>query len=141
MASAPDAPQPDAETLLAATSDRFRALHAALGELVLELFPDAEPTVDWNMAGWRVPVPDPPAEEEWKGTMPRTYFAFFPSEKKAGLTFHVWHPKDPYILKENADWLKGAGFKPMVGCLQWNRKADVPLDVFRRLLGVARDAL
>ncbi len=115
-------------------------MHKALGTAVREVFSEATKSVAWNMPGWIIPVPQPPAEADWKGTLPRTHLTILASEKKAGLTFHVWHPNRPGLLQEEAAWLKAAGFKPMVGCVQWNRKGDPPMEAFERLLRVARDA-
>lgn len=119
----------------------FRALHDELGRRVATVFPDARPVQEYGIAAWAVAVPHPPSEDDWKGTMPRTDLFIGPTEKKAGITVHFWHPNHPELLKDNADWLKDAGFKPMVGCLQWNRKADLPLHAFDRLLAAAKDAM
>ncbi len=89
------------------------------------------------MAGWRAEIQDPPPEDSWKGTMPRTHLTVAPVERKAGVTIHIWHPNEPYLLKDNEAWLTEAGFKVMVGCLQWNRKAAFPLDALERLLAEA----
>ena len=128
------------EDILAATSEGFQALHAAIGDRVRARF-DAEPVASYGIAAWRIPVPKPPGEDEWKGTMPRTHLVIAPAEKKAGVTMHVWHPNAPYLLRDNEAWLKEAGFKVMVGCLQWNRKADMPLDAVERLLDAAKQAM
>lgn len=123
---------------LAATSPGFQALHARIGELLQARWPETRlehvfPDTSYDMQAWVVPVPDHPPKETWKGTMPNDVFVVGPTQKKAGITIHVWHPNHPYLLKDNADWLKEAGFKPMVGCLQWNRKADVPIEALAKL--------
>jgi hypothetical protein len=131
----------DRDLILAAATDAFRQLHAEMGRRVLAVFPDAQPVQEHGMAAWAVPVPTPPPADEWQGTMPRTYLTIAPTEKQAGITLHVWHPNRPELLADNADWLKAAGFKPMVGCLQWNRKGELPLDAFDRLLATAKAAM
>lgn len=127
--------------MLAATSDRFRALHAALGQRVSAVFPDAAPVVSYDRPAWAVAVPRPPPAKTWKGTLPREELVIAPSERNDGVTIHVWHPNEPGLLAKNEDRLSAAGFKVMVGCLQWNRKADLPLDAIERLLRAEKDAL
>lgn len=129
----------DERTWLAARSAEFRALHDAIGGLVRARWPAARveliyPGEAYEMAAWLVPVPDHPPKESWKGTMPNDTFVVGPTQTKSGMTIHVWHPNQPGLLKDNAHWLAAAGFKPMVGCLQWNRKAPVDLEAFGRLL-------
>ncbi len=123
-------------------SARLQTLHAAIGKALKRRWPKARrerifPGTSYDMDAWLVPIPDPVPEEDWKGTMPRDVFTVGPTEKKAGITVHVWHPKKPTLLQDNAAWLNDAGFKPMVGCLQWNKKADFPMDAFERLLDEA----
>lgn len=133
--------QANTRAYLDASSSRFQAIFDSLDAIVQANFPGSEAIWEWNLPGWRVAVPNPPPEAEWKGTLPRTHLVILASEKKAGLTFHVWHPSRPSLLADEAAWLKDAGFKPMVGCVQWNRKAEPPMDEFARLLRVAKDAL
>ena len=132
---------PDHATLIATTSPRFQALHREMGQLVHAVFPQARPIVSWGMPAWAVAVPRPPAETAWRGTLPRTELTIGPTEKKSGVTMHFWHPNQPNILAENRDWLTQAGFKVMVGCVQWNRKSDFPIAAFERLLRAASDAM
>lgn len=106
--------------------DAFRAVH-----------PDAEPIHEWGIDGWSVQVRDEPPEG-YKGTMDSTRLMLLPTEKKAGLTIHLWDPRDPERIAKHAEALKEAGFKPMVGCLQWNRKAPVDLDALRTLFEATR---
>lgn len=128
----------DVEDWLAARSDDFQALHAAIGDLVRARWPDAERKVvgegSYEMPAYVVPVPEHPPRESWTGTMPHDVFIIAPTEKKAGVTTHLWHPNRPGLIQENAEWLAAAGYKPMVGCLQWNRKATMDLDALARLL-------
>ena len=123
---------------LAARSDEFQALHAAVGDRVRARWPETRLQVigegSYEMPAFVVPVADHPPKEAWTGTMPRDVFIVAPTQKKAGVTTHMWHPNRPGLIQENAEWLAAAGFKPMVGCLQWNRKAPMDLDAFARLL-------
>lgn len=128
---------------MAEASPRLQAIDAAIGKALKARWPKARkqriyPGTSYDMEAWQITIPDPVPKEEWKGTMPRDQFTVAPTEKKAGITVHVWHPKKPELLGENAAWLKEAGFKPMVGCLQWNRKAEFPMDAFERLLDAAK---
>lgn len=104
----------------------FADVHAAIGDALRRHFPDAEPCTEWNIDGYRVQVQDEP--DEWKGTMPPTHLIVLPDEKKAGITTHIWDPRDPDLLRHHEAALKQVGFKVMVGCIQWNRKADYPVD-------------
>lgn len=128
----------DVASWLADRTPAFQVLHERIGDLVRARWPAATLEVtgeaSYEMPSYVIPVAHPPAADTWKGTMPRDVFVVAPTEKKAGITIHVWHPNHPYLLKDNADWLAEAGYKPMVGCLQWNRKAEPDLDAFAKLL-------
>lgn len=129
----------NATARVAKESESFQALHAAIGAAIESRWPDVTldevyPDSSYDMPAFLVPLADHPPKEEWKGTMPNDVFLVSPVARAAGTTIHMWHPNHPYLLKENAEWLKEAGFKPMVGCLQWNRKAELPLDAVERLL-------
>lgn len=117
----------------------FRTLHQEVGNLVKQRWPNAREEVvcqgtSYEMAAYVVPLAEHPPKEAWTGTLPHDVLVVGPTEKKAGTTIHIWHPNHPYLLKDNADWLKAAGFKPMVGCLQWNRKAPLDLGALAHLL-------
>lgn len=124
----------DAKVILAGCSQGFQELHARIGGIVKHRFPGTRLVEAWDIAAWQAPISDPPPASSWKGTLPRDVFTVGPTEKKAGITVHVWHPNHPYLLKENEAMLKQAGFKVMVGCLQWNKKADFPIDALDQLL-------
>lgn len=128
------------DALLQGTSDRFRLLHAEIGLRIDAAFDDVEAVEAFGMPAFMVPLRDPPPEEEWRGTIPRTHITIAPTQKRAGITLHVWHPKAPHLLRDNEGWLREAGFKVMVGCLQWNRKAELPLDAVDRLIETIREA-
>ncbi len=118
----------------------FKALHAALGAALAERFPGCEAVQLYGIASFQAPLARPPPEAGWIGTLPRTHVTLAPTERKEGITVHLWHPLAPTLIQDNASWLQEAGFKPMVGCLQWNRKAPCPIDVFERLLDAAKAA-
>lgn len=108
------------EDELDAIAAAFRTVH-----------PNAEPVHAWGLDGWAVKVQDRP--EGWTGTMDPERLMVFPLERKAGITVHVWDPRNPELLQWNDAALQAAGFKVMVGCLQWNRKAPVDVEALRRL--------
>lgn len=128
----------DVASWLADRTPAFQDLHARIGALVRARWPMAHLEVtgegSYEMPSYVIPIENPPAADTWKGTMPRDVFIVAPTEKKAGITIHVWHPNHPYLLKDHAETLAQAGYKPMVGCLQWNRKTAPDLDAFAALL-------
>lgn len=118
--------------------DRFRALRDALDGLVRSVFPEAEPVEAHGMTGWQVALRDPPPAETWKSTFDRTHFQVFLAPGKAGVTLHVWHPDHPHLLREHEGALSAAGWRVMVGCLRWSRKAGPPLESLRAVLESVR---
>lgn len=117
-------------------SPRFAAVRSALESEVIRLFPDARPSSDYNMAGWRIPRPR--RIDSWKGTIDPNFVHIFLAERKNGITLHFWNPYNPYGLKQNAATFEAAGFKVMVGCLQFNRKGEFPMAAVARLLESVR---
>lgn len=134
MADATQATQATHAGILADATPAFLELHRTIGEAVAGVCPAARAVVEYGIAGWALPVANPPSADAWKGTMPRTHCFVGPAEKKAGTTIHVWHPNHPHLLRDHEAMLRGAGFKVMVGCLQWNRKAPPPVDALAALL-------
>lgn len=104
----------------------FAQVHAAIGAAFKRHFPAAEPCIEWDIPGFRVQVQDAP--DQWKGTMPPTHMHVLPIQRKNCITIHIWDPRDPELLRKHESDLEETGFKVMVGCLQWNRKADYPVD-------------
>lgn len=70
----------------------------------------------------------------WKGTIDPNFVYIFLAKRKNGITLHYWDPVRPYGLKQNAAAFEEAGFKVMVGCLQFNRKGPFPIGAVRGLL-------
>lgn len=91
------------------------------------------------MRGWRIPTNAGLAE--WKGTIDPNFVHVFLAERKQGLTLHFWNPLDPGALHREKTGLREAGFKVMVGCLQFNRKGDFPIAAVLPLLDAARRAI
>ncbi|HKZ60670.1 MAG TPA: hypothetical protein VJ547_12620 [Candidatus Thermoplasmatota archaeon] len=116
----------------ATASARYADVRHALESEVIRLFPDARPASDYNMAGWRIPRPR--RIESWKGTIDPNFVHIFLAERKNGITLHFWNPYNPYGLKQNAASFEAAGFKVMVGCLQFNRKGEFPMAAVTGLL-------
>ena len=120
-------------------SDRLKAIHAALEGRLRHHFPDAQPIFTYGMHGWKVPRRRTVA---WTtGTMDPNWLAVLLAERKAGITLHVWNPVDPGILQKRERELSAAGLKPMVGCLQFTRKGDYPLDAIDDLFGRIRQQM
>ena len=117
-------------------SERLVATHAALDALIRQRFPDAEDVFDYNMRGWairrRTDI------RAWKGTIDPNWIRLYVAERKAGITIHVWNPYDPMALER--DELREAGFKTMVGCLQFNRKGELPVGALGPLLDAMQEA-
>lgn len=124
-----------------ATASTFSPrLHAARDELernLRRLFPGVERITAYNMHGWR--VRRPVRIVDWPGTMDPNWVQVFVAERKQGVTVHVWNPYDYDAFRRHAAGLQAAGFKPMVGCVQYNRKGEVPVAALLPVLeGIAR---
>ncbi len=119
-------------------SPRFQAVRQTLDAEIQRLFPGAASISEYPMLGWRIPRPR--RVEEWKGTVDANFVHLYLAERKNGITLHVWNPRNPYGLRQNAAKFEAAGFKVQVGCLQFNRKGDYPIKVVKGLLeGVRRE--
>lgn len=117
-------------------SDRFKALHEALDAHMHALFQDAQAVFAYGMHAWKVPRR---REVEWtRGTMDPNWLFVGLAERKAGLTLHVWNPIQYDGLEQRRATLEAAGFKVMVGCLQFNRKSEFPLQATKDLLTAIR---
>ena len=91
------------------------------------LFPDVEEVFSYGMHGWKVPRRK--TVESRTGTMDPNWLFIGLAERAAGITLHVWNPLDWQGLKAHRAQFEAAGFKVMVGCLQFNRKSEFPVDV------------
>ena len=117
-------------------SERLLATHTQLDRLVRARFPHAEDVFEYNMRGWairrRTDI------RAWQGTIDPNWIRLYVAERKAGITIHVWNPYDPMALER--DELREAGFKTMVGCLQFNRKGELPVGALGPLLDAMQKA-
>jgi hypothetical protein len=113
-------------------SDRLKAIHAELDAYIRALFPDAQPIFDYGMHGWKVPRR---RKVEWtKGTIDPNWLMVGVAERKNGISLHLWNPVESGILSRKRKELEAAGFKPMVGCLQYTRKGEYPVGEVKALL-------
>jgi len=120
-------------TSLSQQSDRFKKIYARLKDVVMKEFPNATEGIMYDMHGFKAKI----TKEEitnWKGTMNPNYFYTCLVERKAGITLHIWNPKDYYGLEKIKKEYERAGFKVMRGCIQWNKKAEYPIDMVEDLV-------
>lgn len=119
-------------------SPRFEAARAALDGHLQRLFPGVERVEAYGMHGWRVPRP---RQVEWThGAVDPNLVQLFLAERSQGISLHLWNPYDHGMLSKRRDRLADAGFKVMVGCVQYNRKGDYPVDAIVPLLeAIAKD--
>lgn len=124
---------------LAGRSPRYLAAYDALGREIKKRFPKAKPVFQWDMPAWVVARPAGAPMPERAGTMdPHTIFVGL-VERAGGITTHVWYPGDYHLLSASKAELAEAGFKVMVGCLQYNRKTgDYPVAPVAALLDKMR---
>ncbi len=124
---------------LDAGSGRFLQVFADVGVQLQDVFGDVgvREVFEYDCPGWAVPLPKELVPEQ-VGTMPSDSLYVLLAERKAGITMHFWNPLSYTFLEEHAAWLKEAGFKPMRGCLQFNRKSAYPVEEVGRLLREAR---
>jgi hypothetical protein len=137
----PTRPAESARTYLAKASPRFRQVYETLERSVRELFPDAEASFQFRMPGWKIPRPrrvDPAAV---KGTLDPNWVQIYLVERKSGITLHLWNPVDFNGFRRRKKELERAGFKLMVGCLQFNRKSEYPTGLLVDLLKDVKTSL
>lgn len=115
-------------------SPRFRQVHAALTQSIQALFPDAEPAFAFGMTGWRIPRRRWINPRSVRGTLDPNWVQIYLVERKSGMTLHLWNPADFGVMHRRETELSRVGFKVMVGCIQFNRKADYPIETVDRLL-------
>lgn len=110
----------------------FPQLQQALASEVRKRFPGAEPVTDYGMAGWRIRRP---CAVEWThGTVDPNFVSVHLADRRQGTTLHIWNPLDWKGLDKHRAELEEAGFRVMVGCLQFTRKQPYPLDAVCRVL-------
>ena len=126
---------------LARASARFRGVHAELGRAIRELFPGAKAAFEYGMPGWRIPRPRRVDPASVKGTIDPNWVHVFLAERKAGITLNLWNPVDVGGFRTRRAALERAGFKLMVGCLQFNRKSEYPIDLVVEVLRDVRRSL
>jgi len=117
----------------------MQEVHARLDEEIRRRLPGAVPQFEYGMRGWRVPRAR--RQESWKGTIDPNFLHIFVAERKQGITLHFWNPLQPASFGKHAAPLSKAGFKVMVGCLQYNRKGDYPVAAILPLLDEAAEML
>jgi uncharacterized protein YdhG (YjbR/CyaY superfamily) len=126
---------------LGKASPRFREVHASLGRAIENLFPDARSAFEYGMPGWRIPRPRRVDPASVKGTIDPNWVHVFLAERKAGITLNLWNPVDVGGFRKRKRELERAGFKVMVGCLQFNRKSEYPIGLVVELLKDIRNSL
>ena len=123
----------DTRTYLNASSERFQDVFQGLSAAVYESFPEAESTSAHGMPGFKARVTDT-RQEERRGTFDPNHLQLFLVERKSGISFHIWDPRNYYGLDEVRDELAKVGFKVMRGCLVWNRKREYPFERMKGLI-------
>jgi len=130
-----------AKEYLAKSSPRFRETYGALDRAIRGLFPEAEAVFAFGMPGWKI------ARRRWidpksvKGTLDPNWVQIYFVERKSGITLHLWNPADFNGMRRHDKELARVGLKVMVGCMQFNRKGDYPIDVVKSLLEDVRRSL
>lgn len=129
------------ESYFARASPQFQAAFEGVHRKVKARFPQAEPAFAFQMPGWRVPIPiekQPPP----MGTMPPDAVTILLADRKGGPTLHLWNPLDHAGLQKHKKDLEAAGFKVMVGCLEFRKKADYPVQAVDKLfVAIARSLM
>jgi len=110
----------------AAKSPRYLEVQAALDRKIQALFPGTPYRLEFGMKGWKIARPT--KITGWTGTIDPNFIHIYLAERKTRITLHLWNSYDPGALKRNEKNLTKAGFKVMVGCLQFNRKGDYPIE-------------
>lgn len=119
-------------TYLAKTDPTFQKTYAAVKKMFKKYFPNAKEVFSYGMPGFQSRTTKT-LIKDWPGTMDPNYSYVFLARRAAGITLHGWCG-DYRLLEKHATMLTKAGFKVMRGCVQWNRKADFPLDVVEHLI-------
>lgn len=110
----------------------FADIQAWLAAEVRNRFPGAEPVHAYGMDGWRIPRR---RRVEWThGTVDPNFILLALADRKRATTLHLWNPLDWKCLGRRRAPLEAAGFKVMVGCLQFTRQKPYPVDAVAALL-------
>lgn len=110
----------------------YPELEAWLRKAVKARFPKAKEIHAYGMVGWRVPRG---RKVEWaSGTIDPNFVTLFLGDRKQGTTLHLWVPLPGATLADRKAELEAAGFKVMVGCLQFTRKRPYPKAAVEALL-------
>ena len=111
---------------------RLQATREGIEAMLKSRFAKVEPVFAYNMHGWK--VRRPVTITDWPGTMDPNWITVFVAERAQGVTVHLWNPYEYKALKRHEKQLVAAGYKVMVGCVNYNRKGDVPLDAIAPIL-------
>ena len=120
-------------TELTQQSDRFKTIYVKLREIIMKEFPNATEGIMYDMHGFRERITREDIAD-WPGTMDPNYLYVGLVERKAGITLHIWNPSNYYGLDRIRKDYEKAGFKVMRGCLQWNKKAEYPIEMIEDLI-------
>ena len=123
----------DTSAYLNVASERFQGIYHEFAAVVHETFPMAEPAFAHEMPGFKIRITDI-KKEDWRGTIDPNFLQLFLVERKSGITFHIWDPRNYYGLDGVRDELTMLGFKVMRGCLVWNRKKEYPIGRMKELI-------
>ena len=123
----------DTRTYLDEASERFQNVYREFAAAVHQAFPVPEPSFEHGMPGFKIRITDV-EKEEWRGTIDPNFLHLYMVERKSGITFHIWDPRNYYGLDEMRDELTNLGFKVMRGCIVWNRKREYPVQRMKDLI-------
>jgi len=103
----------------------FAQIQAMLATEVKKRFPKAVPVREYGIDGWQIARQK---RVEWThGTVDPNYVLVGVADRKQGPVLHLWNPLDWKGLGKHRTQLEAAGFKVMVGCLQFNRQKPYPM--------------
>ena len=113
---------------------RFREVYESLARAVHELFPDASDSFQFKMPGWKIPRRRRVDPKSVAGTLDPNWVQIYLVERKSGITLQLWNPVDFNGFRRHRAELERAGFKLMVGCIQFNGKSAYPIGLVVDLL-------
>ena len=123
----------DTHAYLDEASERFQNVYRGFAPTVQKAFPMPKPSFEHGMPGFKTRITDV-EREEWRGTIDHNFLHLYMVERKSGITFHIWDPRNYYGLDEMRDELTNLGFKVMRGCIVWNRKREYPIQLMQELV-------